>query len=196
MFHSQRRRAELPRSHASRSTMGLRLWRRPGATGALALLLAVSSSAASAVELRAGGVASGPRAETAQPPGQAVLDRLDAAWDAMDGARFASEFTEDADVININGSRFVGRADLARQMQFLFDGRFKGSRHSARTVEHVQDLAPGLILIVSSAAISTPAGGDLRSRQSFILQSSGERWLIRHWHNTPIRDAREGAPTQ
>lgn len=126
-----------------------------------------------------------------------VLDRLDAAWDAMDGRRFAGEFTDDADVINVNGSRFSGRADLARQMQFLFDGRFRGSRHGERVIELTRELAPGLILTVSSARIVMPAGAptaEMRSRQSFILQKSGEAWLIRHWHNTPIREVREGAP--
>jgi uncharacterized protein (TIGR02246 family) len=143
---------------------------------------------------------SGGQAEAAAyPVVQQVLGRLDQAWTAMDGARFAAEFTRDADVINVNGSRFVGRADVARQMQFLFDGRFKGSRHASREIELVRELAPGLVLSVSSATILTPAGAnppEVRSRQSFILEKSGDRWLIRHWRNTPIREVREGAPTR
>jgi hypothetical protein len=33
-----------------------------------------------------------------------ILDRLDAAWTAGDGAAFAAEFTDDADVVNIFGA--------------------------------------------------------------------------------------------
>lgn len=126
----------------------------------------------------------------------AVLGRLDAAWDARDGARFAAEFTEDADVININGSHFQGRADLARQMQFIFNTRFKGGRHAERRLELARRLSPDLLLVVSSSAIAIPSAPQVRSRQTFLLQHGGGTWRIRHWHNTPLREAREGAPTR
>ncbi len=143
------------------------------------------------------GIAAGAVDPSANKPARQVLDRLDTAWNATDGQRFAAEFAQDADVININGSHFSGRADIARQMQFLFDGRFKGSRHGERVIELTRELGPGLMLVVSSAKILMPPGApaaELRSRQSFLLEKSGDRWLIRHWHNTPIRDVVEGAP--
>jgi len=71
----------------------------------------------------------------AMPIAAPILDRLDAAWDAADGARFAAEFTDEADVINIFGEPYKGRADLARRMQFIFDELFKGSRHAGRELE-------------------------------------------------------------
>jgi hypothetical protein len=84
-------------------------------------------------------------------------------------------------------------------MQFIFDDRFKGSRHRERHLEVARFLAPDLLLVVSSAAIQVPSGPlspEVRSRQTFILQRSAGGWEIRHWHNTPIRIVPEGAPTQ
>lgn len=117
-----------------------------------------------------------------------VLDRLNAAWNAADGAAFAAQFTADADVINIFGEPYRG-AELAARMQFIFDGIFKGSRHVGRELEIARYLAPDTILVVSSARIAVPAGPmspEARNRQTLILMRQGEEWRIRHWHNTPV----------
>jgi uncharacterized protein (TIGR02246 family) len=119
----------------------------------------------------------------------AVLDRLNAAWNAADGARFAAEFTDDADVINIFGEPFHGRADLASRMQLIFDGIFKGSVHVGREIEVARYLAPDTILVVSSARIAVPAGPmspETSNRQTLILVKDGDGWRIRHWHNTTV----------
>lgn len=119
-----------------------------------------------------------------------VLDRLNAAWDAGDGAAFAAQFTADADVINIFGEHFRGGPDLVRRMQFIFDGIFKGSRHVERNLEIARQLDEGTILVVTSSLIAVPQGPlapETRNRQTFILVSDGPEWRIRHWHNTTIR---------
>ena len=119
-----------------------------------------------------------------------VLDRLNAAWDAGDGAAFAAQFTADADVINIFGEHFRGGPDLVRRMQFIFDGIFKGSRHVERNLEIARRLDEGTILVVTSSLIAVPQGPlapETRNRQTFILMRAGAEWRIRHWHNTTIR---------
>jgi uncharacterized protein (TIGR02246 family) len=136
-----------------------------------------------------------PRAIDAGPARIAagVLGRLDSAWNAASGTRFAAEFTDDADVININGTHFRGRADIGARMQAILDTRFKGSTHRARTLELARSLADGMIIVVSSAVIAVPAGPlapEAKSRQTFILVNTGQAWQIRHWHNTPLRDER------
>jgi len=127
-------------------------------------------------------------ADVARP----ILDRLDAAWTKGDGAAFAAQFTEDADVINVNGTPFRGRPAIARQMQLIFDTAFKGSTHQDRRLEEARNLTPDIVLVVSSATIAVPTGPlapEARSRQTFLMVRDEGQWRIRHWHNTPIRAA-------
>lgn len=119
----------------------------------------------------------------------AVLDRLNAAWNAGDGQAFAEMFTADADVINIFGQAYKGSADLKVRMQAIFDSIFKGSRHVARHLEIARRLDESSILVVSSTRIIVPAGPmspETRNRQTLILVREGDGWRIRHWHNTTI----------
>jgi uncharacterized protein (TIGR02246 family) len=120
-----------------------------------------------------------------------VLRRLDSAWNAADGARFAAEFSDDADLINIFGAHFSGRADIAKRMRSIFDTIFKGSTHRARRLEMARYLSPDTILALSSSEVAVPAGPlapETKNRQTFILTKNGDTWRIRHWHNTTIRD--------
>jgi len=119
-----------------------------------------------------------------------ILERLDSAWNASDGPRFAAEFIEDADVINVSGDHIHSRRDIGTQMQFILNSVFKGSVHRSRTLELARFLSDSLILVVSSSVIDVPAGPiapRANSRQTFILIAKGRAWLIQHWHNTPIR---------
>jgi uncharacterized protein (TIGR02246 family) len=119
-----------------------------------------------------------------------ILARLDAAWNAADGAAFAAEFTDDAEVINIFGGRLRGRPDIASRMQNILSTIFKGSRHRSRSLEVARFLTDGIVLAVSSAIVDVPAGPQApvtQSRQSFVLENRSGVWRISHWHNTVIR---------
>ena len=120
------------------------------------------------------------------PVAAEVLGRLDAAWNAADGKRFAAEFTVETDVINIFGTHYRTRSDVAERMQVMLDTAFKGSVHRTRTLEAARYLAADLILVLSSAEISRPSAPDAKSRQTFILIRTAQGWQIRHWHNTVI----------
>jgi len=120
-----------------------------------------------------------------------VLHRLDSAWNAADSARFAAEFADDADLINIFGAHFSGRAEIDKRIQSIFDTIYKGSTHRSRRLEMARYLSPDTILALSSNEIAVPAGPLApvsKNRQTFILTKSGDTWRIRHWHNTAIRD--------
>lgn len=120
-----------------------------------------------------------------------VLHRLDIAWNAADSARFATEFSDDADLINIFGVHFNGRTEIEKRIQSIFDTIFKGSTHRSRKLEMARFLSPDTILALSSNEVAVPAGPLApvsKNRQTFILTRSGETWRIRHWHNTAIRD--------
>jgi len=119
-----------------------------------------------------------------------IITRLDSAWNTGDGVRFAAEFTNDSDVINVSGTHLHGRADIASQLQSIFSTVFKGSVHRSRTLEMARYLADSLIIVLSSSVIDVPTGPlapQARSRQTFIVVNNGRIWQIQHWHNTPIR---------
>ena len=119
-----------------------------------------------------------------------ILTRLDSAWNAGDGVRFAAEFTNDSDVINVSGTHLRGRSDIASQMQSIFNTVFKSSVHRSRTLELARYLADSIIIVVSSSVIDVPAGPlapQATSRQTFIVMNKDRIWQIQHWHNTPIR---------
>ncbi len=120
-----------------------------------------------------------------------VLDRLDRAWTAGDGAAFADEFAGDADIVNIFGGHFHGKAAIAQRMQSIFDTIFKGSVHRSRTLESVRNLGDDVIVAISSARVDVPTGPQapqIHNRQTTILTRESGVWKIKHWHNTPIRD--------
>lgn len=123
-----------------------------------------------------------------------VLQRLDGAWNAADSAKFAAEFSDDADLINIFGAHFSGRAEIEKRIRSIFDTIYKGSTHRSRRLEMARYLSPDSILALSSNEIAVPAGPMApvsRNRQTFILTKSGDTWRIRHWHNTAIQDEGE-----
>lgn len=120
-----------------------------------------------------------------------VLHRLDRAWNAADSARFAAEFSDEADLINIFGAHFSGRAEIEKRIRDIFDTIFNGSTHRSRKLEMARYLSPDTILALSSNEVAVPAGPLApvsKNRQTFILTKSGDTWRIRHWHNTAIRD--------
>ena len=120
-----------------------------------------------------------------------TLRRMDSAWNAGDSAKFAAEFSDDADLINIFGAHFSGRADIAKRIKSIFDTIFKGSTHRSRKLEMARYLSPDTIIALSSAEIAVPAGPlapETKNRQTFILIKNGDAWRVRHWHNTTIRE--------
>jgi uncharacterized protein (TIGR02246 family) len=119
-----------------------------------------------------------------------ILNRLDGAWTAGDAVKFAAEFTEDSNVINVAGTHIRGRTALEKQIQSIVSTVFKNSVHRSRTVELARHLSESIILVVSSGIIDVPAGPlapVANSRQTFIVVNKGGVWQIQHWHNTPIQ---------
>ena len=121
----------------------------------------------------------------------AVLARLDQAWNAADGAAFAAEFAETADVFNLFGAHIRGCPATAERMQHIFDTFFQGSRHRRRQFEDARFLAANVVLAISSATVEVlrgPMVPELHSRQLVVLVEEGGAWRIAAWQNTQIRN--------
>lgn len=120
-----------------------------------------------------------------------ILQRLDSAWNAADSGKFAAEFSDDADLINIFGMHISGRAEIQKRIRSIFDTIYKGSAHRSRKLEKARYLSLDTILALSSNEITVPDGPLApvsKNRQTFVLTKNGDTWQIRHWHNTAIRD--------
>ena len=102
-----------------------------------------------------------------------VVRRLEAAWNAMDGAAFAADFGEDADFVNVRGEHVRGRAAIAAGHAAILATVYAGSTN-AYTLEAARLDVPG-----------GPLAGRHAARFSVVLTREPGGWQIAAFHNTP-----------
>jgi len=56
-----------------------------------------------------------------------VLEKLEQAWNAADGAAFGALFAEESDFVNVRGEHHRGSAQIGRGHQGIFDTIYAGS---------------------------------------------------------------------
>jgi uncharacterized protein (TIGR02246 family) len=121
-----------------------------------------------------------------------VFERLVEYWNRGDGRAYGTLFTEDADYIDITGTRTQGGEAIGRHHQFLFDGPLKGSQLQAgsATSPEVKFLAPDVALVISGGASrlegQTEAPNDRQSINTNVLVKRGGQWRIRAFQNNRI----------
>jgi uncharacterized protein (TIGR02246 family) len=123
----------------------------------------------------------------------AIALALTDAWNAADGAAFALQFTDDADFVNIYAMHGVGRAEIARNHQMIFDGPYRGSVNRF-TVTKVRPIGADAAVALIQSELDVPRGpmqGAHRTLASAVVVRDGDGWKIALFHNT-----REGAPFQ
>jgi uncharacterized protein (TIGR02246 family) len=121
----------------------------------------------------------------------AIVQAMQDAWNAPDGAAFAAPFAADADFVNVYGMHARGREAIGHGHDFILRGPYAGST-VRYTLESVRLPRPDVAVAHVHAALSVPAGpmaGDHRARYSMVLTHDEERWQIASFHNTFI-----GAP--
>ncbi len=117
---------------------------------------------------------------------EALVARLEAAWNAADPAAFAAEFTADADFVNVRGDYSSGRDAVAQGHAAIWKGIYAGStlRYS---LSRLRQLAPGVLLAHLDAQLRVPAGplaGDISAIPSLVLVDDDGAWRIAAFHNT------------
>jgi uncharacterized protein (TIGR02246 family) len=123
-----------------------------------------------------------------------IVSRLEAAWNAMDGAAFGAPFAEDADFVTIRAEHFRGRPAIAAGHTAIFQTIYAGSTNRY-TVETVRQVRPGVALAHVRAELNAPTGplaGRHHARFSVLLTKEASGWEIAAFHNTleppPRRD--------
>jgi uncharacterized protein (TIGR02246 family) len=125
------------------------------------------------------------------PGGQIVADvvnELEKAWNAGDGAAFARPFAEDADFVNIRGEHHRTREAIAQGHQAIFHSIYKGSVVRLQ-VAGVRTLAPAVLLAHVKSTLKVPTGplaGEHAALFSIVLVRDQDDWRIAAFHNTLV----------
>src|SRR4051794_40607702 len=81
-----------------------------------------------------------------------VLADLAACWNRADGAAYGALFTDDADYIDVTGTRTRGGAAIGQVHQFLWDGFLKGSILDTNGEADIQLIAPDVAIVIATGA--------------------------------------------
>ncbi len=114
-----------------------------------------------------------------------ITGQLRQAWNAADGAAYASGFTADASFVDIRGGFHQSRAEIGAGHQKIFDTFYRGSTLDA-TVQLVRDLGDVVLAQVrldlhAPHATLPPNDGSIATL--VLLRDEGE-WRIAHFQNT------------
>ncbi|MBV9789114.1 MAG: SgcJ/EcaC family oxidoreductase [Chloroflexi bacterium] len=119
-----------------------------------------------------------------------LYHQLMAGWNRGSGQEFAAPFTETADFVAFDGSRFKGRQEIARSHQPLFDTHLKGTQ-LVGDVTSVRWLSPDVALIHAVGGTvmrgkSAPTA-ERDSIQTLVAIKSGGEWHLDAFQNTRVR---------
>lgn len=119
---------------------------------------------------------------------EGLVGRLEAGWNAMDGAAFAAPFAADADFVTIRGEHFRGRPAIAAGHAAIFRTIYAGSTNRC-TMEAARLLRPDVALVHVLAQLDAPQGplaGRHEARFSLVVTKESGGWEIAALHNTIV----------
>ena len=119
---------------------------------------------------------------------QAIMNRLEEAWNAANGAAFGEPFTADADFVAIRGDLHTGRNAIAEGHQQILDTIYAGST-SRYEVLQARELNDQVILAHVRCTLIAPGGplaGEHASMVTVVLRRQDDEYAITAFHNTLI----------
>lgn len=117
-----------------------------------------------------------------------LVDGLEKAWNAADGAAFARPFAEDADFVNIRGEHHRSREAISRGHEAILNTIYKGSTVRLQLAA-VRAIAPTVLLAHVKSTLNAPTGplaGEHHALFSMVLVQADEDWRIASFHNTMV----------
>ncbi len=119
-------------------------------------------------------------------------------WGRGDGESYGSRFTEDADYVAFDGTRTVGRQEIASSHQQLFDRFLKGTRLTGRILS-VKFPSPEVALVHAMGGTvmrgKTDPSPERDSIQTLVAVKEGGGWRFAAFHNSRIRPIGRGPLT-
>jgi uncharacterized protein (TIGR02246 family) len=116
-----------------------------------------------------------------------LLEHLEKAWNAGDGAAFAEPFTPDADFVNVRGELFHG-PEIGPGHERLFSTVYAGSAIAYRLVQ-ARQVVDAVVLAHFRASLEVPTGpaaGAQEALGSLVIVATPEGWHVRAFHNTYV----------
>jgi len=120
---------------------------------------------------------------------ETIAAALTAAWNGADGEAFAAQFAGDADFVNIFGMHVVGRDEIGKIHQTIFDTIYLGSQNQF-TVEEVRPLCDHAAVAHVRAHLDVPSGplaGKIVTLATIAITREGHRWQIAAFQNTRVQ---------
>jgi uncharacterized protein (TIGR02246 family) len=128
-----------------------------------------------------------------------VLAELAACWNRADAAAYGALFTDDADYIDVTGTRTQGGAAIGQLHQFLWDRFLKGSILDASSDADVQLITPDVAIVIATGAArlagQATAPADRQSINTTMLIKRDGVWRIRAFQNSRVQPF-QGTPDQ
>ena len=122
------------------------------------------------------------------PIAQTIMQRLEQAWNAADGAAFGEPFTHDADFVAIRGDLHTGRRAIAEGHQQILDTIYAGSTARYQVLQ-AQELDDRVIVAQARCTINAPSGplaGEHASTITVVLLKQTDKYEVAAFHNTLI----------
>ncbi len=121
---------------------------------------------------------------------QAILEQIEAAWNAYDSAGIAALFAEDANFIHLFGGQLDGRAAIEAAHRVILDTIYKGSdaNFMLRSIRFVR---PDVAVVFARMQLKFKENNEPReiaTRPTLIVVKERENWQIVAFQNTRISD--------
>jgi uncharacterized protein (TIGR02246 family) len=119
-----------------------------------------------------------------------LFDSLLDDWGRGEGEAYGSRFTEDADYVAFDGTRTIGRQQIAASHQQLFDKFLKGTRLTGRILS-VKFPSPDVSIVHATGGTvmrgKTEPSPERDSIQTLVAVREGALWRFAAFHNSRVR---------
>lgn len=124
---------------------------------------------------------------------RAVVDRINAAWDAHDGNAFADVYTEDATMV-LSGDRFLrGRETIRADLVHEFQGRHLGTRLISDVVD-LRFISEETAVVITEGGVLVPGettpAAEREIRATWTCAKQNGKWYLAAYQNTRNADGK------
>ena len=135
---------------------------------------------------------------SAEAPIRAIVAEQAAAWNAGDGARYASRLAPDASFTNLFGMVMYGAPAFISRHQEILSTFYKGTtkKHAIRKIRFV---TPDVAIVdidnevhgvkAMPAGVTVPADGVIKTQLMEVFVRRNGQWWIEAYHNVDTKPA-------
>ena len=121
---------------------------------------------------------------------QAILQQIEAAWNAYDSVGIAALFAEDANFIQIFGGQLDGRTAIEAAHRVIFNTIYRGS-HASFMLRSIRFVRPDVAVVFARAHVKFKENNETReidTRPTLIVVKEQAKWQIVAFQNTKISE--------